>query len=853
MRRHIGIVVALALLMTAPPQFVLSEDMVPVEILTADSQDDAGDAEVQAAAEAEAQAAAQAAAEAEAQAAAQAAAEAEAQAAAQAAAEAEAQAAAQAAAEAEAQAAAEAQAQAAAQAAAQAEAQAAPEAESAAVETLADSAPAPTQSAESVELSDETDGADDSQSVEEQEALSEETESTQPAEEVMLASEDITEAATEAEETEEDLEAAEGEDTYAYAFESAEVETPSLGGPYTLGSSLGGLAAPSTSYRITVTHTLPDSTIENTTVVQTVSGSGTWQRGTSSSGPWEILDLSTVPSDKSEVYVRYCVPETELSFMGMDGTEQVLSVPKAESEAVLLSRKYPQLFSPTIAQNGSVADYAFTMEGYPGTSITLCLVDASGATLGGGTVTMTDLPSSKKVVNHFLNADWDINIFGLQESDINQHVRLKVVQNAVDGDAISPCDPFYSNELYLVTPIRGKVALPAAISVGDEVAVDLSQMKNVSNLGLNYQWYLGGGDSAKAVSGGNGSTYIVSIEDMIAYGSKVLSCSVTDVLGKTLHTQEVTVQPLDLSGSKVDIDWDEEAVYTGSKSFPTGIIVSVGGYEVPEDMWKVSKVNGKNCVNIGEAWMKIKGLGEYVTGVATVKYKIGNGTKPQPKPTPAPKAAPAPAPADLTVTDSLGKAKRYEIRIVDETSEDQSENADQADAARIYEVNTFDDSTVDGEIVYSQRNLHITRDMINKAKEAGCSVIRLRVKDGGIDLAISELTKDSYTVRLAPEDGKDVTSEESNILSQYNPQGEMYRVSVRTKNADGEEIDVIDTMLEAKALLFGDREANTECLQIAYDNLEPAVNNVKIKSAGSTNYLSASIFKRSLFSGTLVG
>ena len=143
--------------------------------------------------------------------------------------------------------------------------------------------------------------------------------------------------------------------------------------------------------------------------------------------------------------------------------------------------------------------------------------------------------------------------------------------------------------------------------------------------------------------------------------------------------------------------------------------------------------------------------------------------------------------------------------------------------------------------------------MINKAKEAGCSVIRLRVKDGGIDLAISELTKDSYTVRLAPEDGKDVTSEESNILSQYNPKGEMYRVSVRTKNADGEEIDVIDTMLEAKALLFGDREANTECLQIAYDNLEPAVNNVKIKSAGSTNYLSASIFKRSLFSGTLVG
>ena len=797
MRRHIGIVAALALLMTLPPQFVLSEDMVPVQILTADSQNEAEQAEMQAAAEAEAQAAAQAAAEAEAQAAAQAAADAAAQ-------------------------------------AAEAEAQAA-------METPVEAAPA--QGAESSESPDE---AEDSQSAEEQEVLPEETEGSEPAEEELTAAE---ETAPEAEETEEDLEAAEGEETYAYALDSIDVGTPSLGGPYTIETSISGLTAPATTYTIAVTHTFPDSTVEDMTKEEAVSDAGIWQYGTSSSGPWS--ELTTVPSDKSEVYVRYYVPARELSFMGMDGTEQSLSVPEAASEAVVLNRKYPQLFSPTIAQNGNYADYAFTMDGYPGTSITMCLVNRSGAMIGSGTVNMTDLPSAKKVVNHFLSGEWDLNLFGLQESDINQYVRLKVVQNEVATDAISPCDPFYSNELYLVSPIRGKVALPSPISVGTEVSVDKSQMKNISNLGLNYQWYLGAGDSAKPISGGNDSTYIVSIEDLVSYGSKVLSCSITDVLGKTLYTQEVTVQPLDLSSPEVDIDWDEEAVYTGSKTFPSDIIVSVGSYEIPKDMWKVGKVSGKNCVNIGEAWMTIKGIGEFVTGSVKVKYKIGNGSKPQPKPTPAPKAAPAPE--DLTVTDSLGKAKRYEIRIVDETSEDQSEDADQAVAAKIYEVNTFDDSTVDGETVYSQRNLHITRDMINKAKEAGCSVIRLRVKDGGIDLAISELTKDSYTVRLAPEDGKDLTSEESSILAQYNPQGEMYRVSVRTKNADGEEIDVIDTMLEAKALLFGDREANTECLQIAYDNLEPAVNNVKVKRAGSTNYLSASIFKRSLFSGTLVG
>ena len=817
MRRHIGIVAALALLMTLPPQFVLSEDMVPVQILTADSQNEAEQAEMQAAAEAEAQAAAQAAAEAEAQAAVETPVEAEAQAAAQAAAEAEAQAAAQAAAEAEAQ---------------------------AAVETPVEAAPA--QGAESSESPDEADEADDSQSAEEQEVLPEETEGSEPAEEELTAAE---ETAPEVEETEEDLEAAEGEETYAYALDSIDVGTPSLGGPYTIETSISGLTAPATTYTIAVTHTFPDSMVEDMTKEETVSDAGIWQYGTSSSGPWS--KLTTVPSDKSEVYVRYYVPARELSFMGMDGTEQSLSVPEAASEAVVLNRKYPQLFSPTIAQNGNYADYAFTMDGYPGTSITMCLVNRSGAMIGSGTVNMTDLPSAKKVVNHFLSGEWDLNLFGLQESDINQYVRLKVVQNEVATDAISPCDPFYSNELYLVSPIRGKVALPSPISVGTEVSVDKSQMKNISNLGLNYQWYLGAGDSAKPISGGNDSTYIVSIEDLVSYGSKVLSCSITDVLGKTLYTQEVTVQPLDLSSPEVDIDWDEEAVYTGSKTFPSDIIVSVGSYEIPKDMWKVGKVSGKNCVNIGEAWMTIKGIGEFVTGSVKVKYKIGNGSKPQPKPTPAPKAAPAPE--DLTVTDSLGKAKRYEIRIVDETTEDQSEDADQAEAAKIYEVNTFDDSTVDGETVYSQRNLHITRDMINKAKEAGCSVIRLRVKDGGIDLAISELTKDSYTVRLAPEDGKDLTSEESSILAQYNPQGEMYRVSVRTKNADGEEIDVIDTMLEAKALLFGDREANTECLQIAYDNLEPAVNNVKVKRAGSTNYLSASIFKRSLFSGTLVG
>ena len=690
------------------------------------------------------------------------------------------------------------------------------------------------------------------------------SEATPASEEVAPASEEAAEASSEAQEAvpEEMLEAAETEtealeaagdeekeESWTYILQKTELGTPALAGPYTLGEAIS-CCAPDVTYTIQVIHTVPGQEDQVTTRTETRPAAGSWEYSVGSAGPWNAL--TTVPDDKSEVYARFVMPEGTLSFEGEDGTSQTIVYSQMESDPVVLNRRYPQLFTPTIAQNANTADYSFSVEGWPGTSVTLTLVNSAGSMIGSAGITISDLPASKNVINHFFSSDWSVNLFGLSDGDFNQRVRLQVTQNPVSGDAIQPCAPFYSNELFLVVPVSGTVSLPAVIHAGDEVSVDLSQLHNPCNLGLYYQWYLGSGDSARTVSGAAARSYTVSIEDLAASGGKVLSCSVTDVLGKTLHTQEVTVLPLDLS--RAEVDWDDEAVYTGSKEFPSGISVSVGSYEVPETMWKVAKVRGKNCVNVGSAWLQIKGIGEYVTGSVTAEYKIQGSAAPKKE---QPKAAPKAQAQDLTVTDSLGQAKRYEVHVIEEAadaaaqaSEGQTEDAVQT--VRVYEISTFDDSTREGETVYSQRNLLITSDMIRKAKEAGCSSIRLRVGSGGIDLAVDELTKDRYVVRLAPEDGSGVTEDESRILGQYHPQGEMYRVSVQAQNAQGETADVLDTMLKAKAILYGEHADNIQILLVAYGSLEPAVNDTTQRKSGSTTCLSAGIYQRSLFTGTAV-
>ena len=652
------------------------------------------------------------------------------------------------------------------------------------------------------------------------------------------------EGADDTESEEEELEAADDPeaDQYTYSIESATVAAPIQGRTYVLGDSVSSFPVPTTTYTIEVTAASLEGYSGPENIVETITGGGTWQYSTSSSGPW--TDMSTIPSDKSKVYVIYHMPAGTLSFKGPDDKTHEINVEAVDSEAMDLDRMYPQLFSPTIAQNGNNADYSFSLSGYPGISITLSLVNASGSQVGSATKTMSDLPSGMNVINHFFSSDWSVNLFGLKESDLNQTVRLMVTQNPVSGDEISPCAPFYSNELFLVSAISGKVAIPSTIHIGDDVTADISGVKNPSKMTLTYQWYLGG----KSVSGATDSTYTVTIEDLVSAGSKVLSCSVTDVLDKTLYSQEVTVLPLDLSAPNVDVDWEEEATYTGKKSFPKDISVSTASYEVPEDMWKVTRVKGKNCVEPGKAWMKIKGTSEYVINSREVKYTISRPSEKK-KETKA-------APADLTVTDSLGAPKRYEIRIVEEMSQDEAPVTEPAEEqvqpVRIYEVRTFDDNTVVGDTVYSQRNFHITRDMINKAKDAGCSFIRLRVENGGIDLAVSELPKDSYMVYFAPDDGRGASADEKAVLDSYQQQGEIYRVSVRTVNEYGEDVDVIDTMLEAKVLLYGDRDEHTQFLLLSHDTLEPTVNDAEKKSAGGDSYLSGHIFKRSLYTATLV-
>jgi hypothetical protein len=52
-------------------------------------------------------------------------------------------------------------------------------------------------------------------------------------------------------------------------------------------------------------------------------------------------------------------------------------------------------------------------------------------------------------------------------------------------------------------------------------------------------------------------------------------------------------------------------------------------------------------------------------------------------------------------------------------------------------------------------------------------------------------------VYFAPDDGRGTSEDEKAVLDRYQPQGEIYRVSVRTNNEYGEDVDVIDTRVGA--------------------------------------------------------
>ena len=668
-------------------------------------------------------------------------------------------------------------------------------------------------------------------------------------------------ADAEAEESDDQELKAAAEDT-EFTCTDAAVAAPALSGTYFVGDSVSSLAEPSVVY--TFTETTAEDSGDPMSAQKSVSGAGSWQYATDSAGPWS--ELTQVPNDKTTVYVRYLVPAGKVSFTDDDGAEHTVDVPEAASDAVVMNRKYPQLFNLTLSQNAGVADYAYSMSGFPGISITLTLIGESGKQVGTATQTMNDMPSSRNLVSHFLNADWSINRFGLKASDINQNVRILVTQNPVDGDVIAPCDPFYSNVLYLVSSISGSVSIPSEIHVGDDVTLNIDKLRNPSKLALTYQWYLGAGDAAKAISGADTQTYTVAIEDLVNAGSKVLSCKVTDVRGMTLASNEVTVLPLDLSSGDVLVDWDEDAVYTGKKTFPEDITVSAGSYDLPEDMWKVSSVKGKNCVKIGKGWMRITGIGEYVIGSLKKKYTIV-GDEVQATETKKKEAAKA---ADLTVTDSKGRPKKYEIRIVTElpaegqpgynpvtegsaqAEDSQSTSGAQAEGVKVYEIRTFDDSVTEDGIIYSLRKLNLSRAMIEKAKAEGCSLIRFRAKTAGIDLSIPELVKDSYAVILSPLEDADILPAEKDILDQYHPEKQIYRVSVQAANEKGEIVDVIDTMLKARVLLYGAHEEGTQMLQISHDELQSTVNDAYKMTANGEEYLSAAIYVRSLFTGTLV-
>lgn len=103
------------------------------------------------------------------------------------------------------------------------------------------------------------------------------------------------------------------------------------------------------------------------------------------------------------------------------------------------------------------------------------------------------------------------------------------------------------------------------------------------------------------------------------------------------------------------------------------------------------------------------------------------------------------------MTDSLGQAKRYEVHVIEEAADTaaqalEGQTEDAVQTVRVYEISTFDDSTREGDTVYSQRNLLITSDMIRKAKailygEHADNIQILLVAYGSLEPAVNDTTQ----------------------------------------------------------------------------------------------------------------
>ena len=105
----------------------------------------------------------------------------------------------------------------------------------------------------------------------------------------------------------------------------------------------------------------------------------------------------------------------------------------------------------------------------------------------------------------------------------------------------------------------------------------------------------------------------------------------------------------------------------------------------------------------------------------------------------------------------------------------------------------------DGAPVYEQRNLNLSRGLLDALAELGYTHIRFVLGDAALEWQIAEMTEESYVVRLAPMETDELSQAEKEAIGETETLTGSYRARI-TAMIEGKETDVTDAIPSLTAI-----------------------------------------------------
>ena len=269
-----------------------------------------------------------------------------------------------------------------------------------------------------------------------------------------------------------------------------------------------------------------------------------------------------------------------------------------------------------------------------------------------------------------------------------------------------------------------------------------------------------------------------------------------------------TIAAKDIADESVNVKPIGELVYTGAALEPP-VTVKDGEKALVEGTdYTVTYADNTNA---GTATVTITGMGNY-TGTLTATFAIREAEKEDEDeadesttealaPAQQAEALASGEAVDGTVTDRHGEAAGYVPSTEEVTDKETQEVLERTLVIAADPLLDEDGQPIlrDGAPVYEQRNLNLSRGLLDALAELGYTHIRFVLGDAALEWQIAEMTEESYVVRLAPMEADELSQAEKEAIGAAETLTGSYRARV-TAMLEGEEVDVTNALPSLTAI-----------------------------------------------------